>query len=101
MNEDQIQEISIQPDVIPSSEQMKQTAQDVEAPLSKVESSEDQTELPNVEIGIQSEQELIEQLKNDNIEIEEEQFVLSPDDPGLTAVALYGELQKILNSMQR
>jgi cortactin len=40
---------------------------------------------------VEVEEELIEQLKNDNIEVEEEepQFVLSPDDPGLTAYALY------------
>jgi hypothetical protein len=38
---------------------------------------------------IVSEQELIEQLKNDNIGVEEEeQFVLSPDNPGVTAIAL-------------
>lgn len=39
-----------------------------------------------------SEQELIEQLKNENtetIEDVEEQFVLSPDNPGITAIALY------------
>lgn len=40
-----------------------------------------------------SEQELIEQLKSDNNEevevAEEQQFVLSPDDPGLIAYALY------------
>lgn len=38
-----------------------------------------------------SEQELIEQLKSDNIEevAEEQQFVLSPDDPGVVAYALY------------
>ncbi|KAG5668659.1 hypothetical protein PVAND_016593 [Polypedilum vanderplanki] len=37
------------------------------------------------------EQELIEQLKNDTVEPveEEEQFVLSPDNPGITAIALY------------
>lgn len=33
---------------------------------------------------------MIEQLKNDNIEVEEEeQFVLSPENPGITAIALY------------
>lgn len=38
----------------------------------------------------QSEQELIEQLKSDNIqEVAEEQFILSPDDPGTVAYALY------------
>lgn len=38
----------------------------------------------------QSEQELIEQLKSDNIEeVAEEQFILSPDDPGIVAFALY------------
>lgn len=38
-----------------------------------------------------SEQELIEQLKNDNGQVEEveEQFVLSPENPGVTAIALY------------
>lgn len=37
-----------------------------------------------------SEQELIEQLKSDNIEeVAEEQFILSPDDPGVIAYALY------------
>jgi cortactin len=38
-----------------------------------------------------SEQELIEQLKSDNIEdvAEEQQFVLSPDDPGVMAYALF------------
>lgn len=38
-----------------------------------------------------SEQELIEQLKSDNVEDEdpEQQFVLSPDDPGIIAYALY------------
>lgn len=38
----------------------------------------------------QSEQELIEQLKSDSIEeVAEEQFILSPDDPGIVAFALY------------
>lgn len=38
----------------------------------------------------QSEQELIEQLKSDNIEeVAEEQFILSPDEPGIVAYALY------------
>lgn len=38
----------------------------------------------------QSEQELIEQLKSGNVEEPtEEQFVLSPDDPGIVAYALY------------
>jgi len=38
----------------------------------------------------QSEQELIEQLKSDNIEeVAEEQFILSPDNPGIVAYALY------------
>lgn len=38
----------------------------------------------------QSEQELIEQLKSGNVEEPiEEQFVLSPDDPGIVAFALY------------
>lgn len=38
----------------------------------------------------QSEQELIEQLKSDNIqEVSEEQFILSPDDPGTVAYALF------------
>jgi cortactin len=38
-----------------------------------------------------SEQELIEQLRSDNIEeiAEEQQFILSPDDPGIEAYALY------------
>lgn len=37
-----------------------------------------------------SEQELIEQLKSENIEEDaEQQFVLSPDDPGIVAYALY------------
>lgn len=37
-----------------------------------------------------SEQELIEQLKSDTIEeVAEEQFILSPDDPGTVAFALY------------
>ncbi|CRL01677.1 CLUMA_CG014896, isoform A [Clunio marinus] len=37
-----------------------------------------------------TEQQLIEQLKNDNIgELAEEQFILSPDDPGIVAYALY------------
>lgn len=37
-----------------------------------------------------SEQELIEQLKSDNIEeVPEEQFILSPDEPGIIAYALY------------
>lgn len=40
-----------------------------------------------------SEQELIDQLKNDNVDVDdeivEEQFVLSPDNPGITAIALY------------
>ncbi|CAO1387087.1 unnamed protein product [Diamesa tonsa] len=37
------------------------------------------------------EQQLVEQLRNDDVEPEatEEQFILSPDDPGLTAIALY------------
>jgi len=38
----------------------------------------------------QSEQELIEQLKSGNIEeVAEEQFILSPDNPGIVAYALY------------
>lgn len=38
----------------------------------------------------QSEQELIEQLKSENNqEVAEEQFILSPDDPGTVAYALY------------
>lgn len=36
-----------------------------------------------------SEEVLIEQLKNDQVGVEEEQFVLSPDNPGVTAIALY------------
>lgn len=37
------------------------------------------------------EQQLVEQLRNNDVEPEatEEQFILSPDDPGLTAIALY------------
>lgn len=46
--------------------------------------------ITNVNEIEQSEQELIEQLKSDNIgEVAEEQYVLSPDDPGLIAYALY------------
>lgn len=38
----------------------------------------------------QSEQELIEQLKSGNIEeVAEEQFILSPENPGIVAYALY------------
>lgn len=37
-----------------------------------------------------SEQELIEQLKSDNHdEVAEEQFILSPENPGIVAFALY------------
>jgi cortactin len=45
----------------------------------------------SVEPEVISEQELIEQLKNESLEEEEvpEQFVLSPDNPGVTALALY------------
>lgn len=50
-----------------------------------------QVEQQQQEPEVISEQELIEQLKNDNGQVEEveEQFVLSPENPGVTAIALY------------
>ncbi|CAG9810821.1 unnamed protein product [Chironomus riparius] len=50
-----------------------------------------QVQLPQQQQEVISEQELIEQLKNDNGQVEEveEQFVLSPENPGVTAIALY------------
>lgn len=62
-----------------SSEVERQSNQTHQQHLSEVE------EQPTI-----SEQELIEQLKSDNMEeITDEQFILSPDDPGIVAYALY------------
>lgn len=93
------------PDVIPSNEVVEETK--YEAAENEPEIVEDHTSNGHSKIAEQhvesavlsgavenpvllSEQELIEQLKNDELPAEEEQqFVLSPDDPGLIAYALY------------
>lgn len=97
------------PDVIPSNE-VEEVVEKTKVEAAKIEPEivEDHpsnlklaaptathVELPEVEeIPVHlSEQELIEQLKNDEVvpidEVEQQQFVLSPDDPGLMAYALY------------
>jgi cortactin len=87
------------PDIISSTEILRKEAPPVEeVPTIKEELYENvAVKVDNNVYGVpqpseidQSEQELIEQLKSDNIEeVAEEQFILSPDEPGIIAYALY------------
>jgi cortactin len=57
-------------------------------PVVKIEKNSNS--VPHASEIDQSELELIEQLKSESIEeVAEEQFILSPDDPGIIAYALY------------
>lgn len=62
----------------------------IQEPIEEPQVYEDVAPEPTTQADVVSEQELIEQLKNDETAEEvEEQFVLSPDNPGITAIALY------------
>lgn len=76
------------PDIISSAEIVKHQEQ---PQIEEVQVASNENEVKRVSEIEQSEQELIDQLKSDNIEevAAEEQFILSPDDPGIVAYALY------------
>lgn len=88
------------PDIIPSNEVVEE--KHIEAAKNEPEIVEDHStngHSKSIEIPVAmqetvqlSEQELIEQLKNEEAAVddaEQQQFVLSPDDPGIMAYALY------------
>lgn len=90
----------VKPDIISSTEQriVEEAPQDFdEQPAEEPQVIEPPREFIQPEViqeqqpqEVISEQELIDQLKNENIGVEEEeQFVLSPENPGVTAYALY------------
>lgn len=98
------------PDIIPANEVVEEVVEHIEAakivedhqpeivedhPSNGHAKSVAQTVEPELAAQL-SEQELIEQLKNDEVapveeeeQLQQQQFVLSPDDPGIIAYALY------------
>lgn len=72
-------------------EPVQQVPEEPEQLYENVYQPQEVAEPTSIQPDVVSEQELIEQLRNDNEAVEdvEEQFVLSPENPGVTAIALY------------